>query len=454
MTMDTRELLHYEEAEKSVCGTLMSYPQLIDSVQDKLDKEAFYTIKTKATIGVLLMLNAKGLQADLTAVYSYMHEHKSNDYPQPTELSEYLNSGMTASLGQNIDIINRAYKRRQYWALGNRLMQLGYDASMSIEDGESEINRLLDNSKDTRGTISNKDANDELRKHIKMNNDNEQSTVGLATGFPTIDEKGGLQMGDFDIIAADTSQGKTTLSLNIAINVANGGTPTIMYSMEMDAMQLSARINAQLSTIPSNIILYKRMNEWQNSKVEKAMRLTDNLPIYYDDKSTTTIDSIISSIRANVKRIGIKLVVIDYMQILSTTEHWTNNELFMGDVARRLKNLAKELHICILALSQLSRDRDNPEPRLSQLRASGQIAEAADTVFLIYRPEEYGKQYRKDINANPEGTALITIAKGRNIGTGHFVCYFDKGRSLFTEEDSRAPIPIEEHAYPINDDPF
>ena len=107
-------------------------------------------------------------------------------------------------------------------------------------------------------------------------------------------------------------------------------------------------------------------------------------------------------------------------------------------MSRKLKNLAKELDICIIALSQLNRDRNNPEPNLARLRASGQIAEAADVVLLLYRPEYYGKSY-KDNSIDTKGTALLTIAKGRNIGVGEEVIGFNAETTYFFDLNGRIP---------------
>ena len=114
-----------------------------------------------------------------------------------------------------------------------------------------------------------------------------------------------------------------------------------------------------------------------------------------------------------------------------------NNEQFLGEVARRLKNLAKELGIWVIVLSQLRRDVDNPVPSIDKLRGSGQIAEAADMVMLVYRPEVYGKHYPKPFeNRITHNTAMIDIAKSRNIGTKKFLCTFIPEITMFTDEDA------------------
>lgn len=147
-------------------------------------------------------------------------------------------------------------------------------------------------------------------------------------------------------------------------------------------------------------------------------------------------------------------IVVDYLQILNVNMRNTNKEQQMGDVARRLKNIAKELNIWVLALSQLSRNKEDPTPSMARLRDSGQIAEAADTVMLIYRPEFYGKtSYPSGFNnVSVKGTALIDIAKGRNIGTMKFICGFNAPTTLFYDLDS---VPTNATAGTYNDDcPF
>jgi replicative DNA helicase len=115
----------------------------------------------------------------------------------------------------------------------------------------------------------------------------------------------------------------------------------------------------------------------------------------------------------------------------------TSKDQQMADVARRLKNLAKELQIWVIALSQLNRDRDNPEPSIDRLRDSGQIAEAADTVILVYRPEYYGKNFPKPFHdMSTHNTALIDVCKGRNTGTMKFVCRFIPELTLFLDGDA------------------
>ena len=190
------------------------------------------------------------------------------------------------------------------------------------------------------------------------------------------------------------------------------------------------------SGVPANQIMYSRLTDSQIQAIDVGVGKMSGKGIYFDDRSTSNIDTIISSIRYMKLKFGIDGAIIDYLQILNVNMKGANKEQQMGDVARRLKNLAKELDIWIIALSQLNRDTMNPVPTLGRLRDSGQIAEAADVVILIYRPEVNNKSYPNDFsNVDTKGTAMIDIAKGRNIGLLRFICGFNAATTCFYNLD-------------------
>lgn len=229
----------------------------------------------------------------------------------------------------------------------------------------------------------------------------------------------------------------TSLALTFINNAAKQGHKVAMYSMEMKREQCAARLMSMNSGIPSNQILYSQLDDNYLKQLDSGVNKIYNLPIYFDDNSTSNIDKIIASIRAMKVKHDISGAVIDYLQILNVNQKSFNKEQAMGDVARRLKNLAKELDIWIIALSQLNRDANNPIPTLNRLRDSGQIAEAADMVMFVYRPEVYEKYYPAPFtNHETKGTAMIDIAKGRNIGLHKFICGFDAKTTKFYETEN------------------
>lgn len=228
----------------------------------------------------------------------------------------------------------------------------------------------------------------------------------------------------------------TSFAVSIMRNAAYYGAKIAMYSMEMKKEQITARILSMESGVPANQIMYSRLTDSQIQAIDVGVGKMSGKGIYFDDRSTSNIDTIISSIRYMKLKFGIDGAIIDYLQILNVNMKGANKEQQMGDVARRLKNLAKELDIWIIALSQLNRDTMNPVPTLGRLRDSGQIAEAADVVILIYRPEVNNKSYPNDFsNVDTKGTAMIDIAKGRNIGLLRFICGFNAATTCFYNLD-------------------
>ena len=215
--------------------------------------------------------------------------------------------------------------------------------------------------------------------------------------------------------------------LSMVRNMALSGANMAIYSLEMKNVQLTARLLAMETGIPSNQILYSPLQNSQLDHFDRSINKILKTGLFFDDRSTSNIDTIIASIRSMKIKNKIEGAVIDYLQILNVNMKGVNKEQQMADVARRLKNLAKELDIWIIALSQLNRDSQNPVPNLNRLRDSGQIAEAADIVMFVYRPEVYIRKYPEPYsNVDTTGTAMIDIAKGRSIGIMKFICSFKK----------------------------
>ncbi|MHC1777545.1 MAG: replicative DNA helicase [Lentimicrobium sp.] len=256
--------------------------------------------------------------------------------------------------------------------------------------------------------------------------------VGIRTGLSKWDlHTGGLQPSDLVIIAAETSNGKTSLALTIAYNSAIlFGARIAIFSYEMSAEQLTARLASMESGISSKKILFQRLDRTELEKILKLDKLPGS-PIYIDDCNSSSIEYLISGILYAHMRYGVQVVVVDYLQLIrDNSKHSEETEISSN--ARRLKNIAKELNITVILLSQLSRDRTNPKPSLSRLRGSGQIEEAADVVSLIWRPDVYNiKTYQDSPLQSTFNTAEIIFAKGRNIGVGRMWLNFEPSLTHF-----------------------
>ena len=250
---------------------------------------------------------------------------------------------------------------------------------------------------------------------------------GIMTGLNIFDSRFGWHRGDLVIVAGATSQGKSTLASTIAYNMANDGEPIAYYSLEMSAKQLTARMMARCTQVSSSITLYAKLSEYEYKQVYDGSLSIKKLPIYFDEKNKTSFVNMCSSIRRMVKRYGVKVVFIDYLQILANGSR-DNRESLIGDMARDLKRLAVEENICICALSQLNRSKeDKGRPRLNQMRGSGQIEEACDMAVLIHRP-----------NLQKE-SANIYLDKGRNIGVAKDIIKFNGNLSYFTDFEQGDP---------------
>lgn len=423
--------LHDEHSEMHVVGALLSSDEIYYSVADRIKPYFFYNPKIARTVRIIIDLHNNGESANIVTVSNHILSHPDVNNPEMWEIAEWSSTAILSAFADAFAVVEEMYVRRRYFALGTKLMDFGTNPTSTFEEIQKEISSVLEEGSEKKKRVKSlRDANKELKQRVIDNYEGTSDTM-IPTGFKEIDDKGGLQTGDFDVIAAESSMGKTSLLTCIMVNAASVGIPCMLYSMEMMSPQLAARIVSPKAKISSGIIQYKRLDDWQMNELSQALKLTDGLPIYFDDESTISADSIISSIRRNVKRLGVKLVGIDYLQILGSTGNIKNQEQFLGSIARKLKNLAKELQICIVALSQLARNITDPKPTLGRVRASGQIVEAADDVLMIWRPSVYGKGYDDYISVPTENTAELIIGKGRNIGTFTCIVGFDKNTTYF-----------------------
>ncbi|WP_418544110.1 replicative DNA helicase [Parabacteroides goldsteinii] len=440
--MDNKVLPHDVQAEKLVLGTIMSDKNALNEVRDMLTRDCFYDRLNQDIYSAITQIDSRGESPDMITVVNEMK--KTVQDVDPFVVSQ-IACYYTADIYQHAAILHDKEKRRRFISIGMNMQNRAYSESEDIVDilseAEEDLKCMFQTSKDNIYTIG--DAIKEVSCQMELNASESKQLTGTPTGFSQIDSRsGGLQKSDLIIIAADTSSGKTSLAIAMTLSAAKNGYGVAFYSMEMKKEQIAARMISIESGIPSNEIMYSRLLPEQFNCIDKGIGKIYDKPIFFDDRSNSNIDTILVSIRTMKLKYGVSGVVVDYLQILSVNMKGSNTEQQMGEVARRLKNLAKELDIWIIALSQLNRDSLNPVPSLARLRASGQIAEAADVVMLIYRPELYNKFYPEPFqNSNVNGTAMIDIAKGRNIGLAKFIVKFDAKTTHFSEYDYSWDMP-------------
>ena len=230
--------------------------------------------------------------------------------------------------------------------------------------------------------------------------------------------------------------GKTSFALALAYNAAKyTNTPTVIFSYEMSALQLLRRLASMESGISNRYITNGTLNNEELGKIHESITNIEKIPLHIDEGNITSLVYLVHRIKEYVKNKNAKMIMIDYLQLVSSKSKSGSREQEVSKVARTLKNLAKELNITIIALSQLNRGvgmRNNSKPTLSDLRESGEIEQAADVVMLIYRPEYYGIEFN-DNGKESKGTANIIFAKGRNIGVGEVTLSFKSEITKFTD---------------------
>lgn len=362
-----------------------------------------------------------GRAIDMMAVYNAV---KAHDIKAADTLWLLEDSGPQGSVADYaITVHTLAVKRTLYDALSRALDAVADGDTAEIADTlAATLNGLrADNAHVARWEGI---ANDMLLRVQRMKNG--EAPEEIPTGFDYIDRRGGLRPGNFDVIAGRTSNGKTAFALAVAMNAAMAGVPVAVYSLEMTNDELATRLGSMLSLVPAAQIDRGPISDGEFTQLFQAVTMSSRAPLIFDRRRTADLDKITASIRQMAAGHGVKVVVLDYLQQLTSTRHRDKRSL-ISDACVRLKNLAVELGITIIALSQLARENPggNHRPLMSQLKEAGEIENSADNVYLIYRAELYGETYTDSWqHYNTKGTALVTNSKARSAAIGEFLVGF------------------------------
>lgn len=414
------------EIEQAVLGAMLLESDCY--INNPVKQEWFYKEEHQKIVSCIKFIVESGNKIDLIQVTK-----KLKDLAQLEEVGglNYIleltrRVASAAHVEQHIRIIQQEFARREIIRFSAEIQNQCYNQSIDLDDIFIKIQHDMSNvmSFGEDASVTYKQATENLLIQLT-----EKVETGIKTGIFKYDNfTGGLHLGDLVIIAAETSQGKTSLALTIFKNCAIKGYKAAIFSLEMTKEQLVSRVTAQRTGISAKGIMYNKLNEYEKQTVLNELHNLKELPIYFDESTTNDIDKICTSIRKLKIKYDIELVLVDYIQDMKGA----NDESGIAEIGRKLKNIAKELNIAVVAISQLSRDKINPEPNRARLRGSGQLEEKADIVMLLYRPEEYNKTYSEPHEmVETINTAQIKIAKGRNVGTGSFIVGFNKETTNF-----------------------
>ena len=369
--MEDRIPINDKECEDTVIGSLLSDRNALSDVRDILTEDCFFDSFNRATYRAIVTVSDKGNVADIISVKAELEaSHVQFDIVTLLSLTEKY----TLDTRQHAMRLKELSSRRRLTTIAQYLLINSYSEENAIETVTQKVSDDITSffSSDVSEIMRLHDGIEKVNTIINANLSHDKELVGTPTGFGEFDRKmGGLQGSDLNIIAAESSQGKTSLALSIVLNATKASKRIAIYSMEMKAEQLTARIMAMESGVSSSSILYSQLDGGQLKKIDESINKIDNLDIFFDDRSTSSIDTILSSIRYMKRKYNIDGAVVDYLQILNVNMKNVNKEQAMGDVTRRLKNIAKELDIWIIALSQLSRDKETLSQHLPDCVTAG-----------------------------------------------------------------------------------
>ena len=430
------------EAEKALLGSIMIRPEVIYDVTDIVSERSFYSDRHKLIWSVMLELYGKSTPIDLLSLSSRLKEREileqAGGMGYLTELVQGVPSSTNAK--HYAEIVQKKHIMRDLINASEYVGNLGFDEEMDIEETLDKAEKKIFEVTNFTGThkfIAMKDTLVEAWERLDKLHNSKNELRGVPTGFRELDNKlAGLQKSDLIILAARPSMGKTSLALDIARMAAiNHRVPVGIFSLEMSSQQLVDRILAAESQVDS-----WKLRTGHNLSVENdfkairdAMNRLSEAPIYIDDQPANNILKMRAVARRLKSEKGLGLIVVDYLQLMVPTQarHSDNMVQQVTEISRALKQLARELEVPVLALSQLNRavESRGGEPRLSDLRDSGSIEQDADVVMFIHREDKYNKD-----SAKPN-IAKIMIEKHRNGPTGYAELYFDDKKTTFISVD-------------------
>ena len=416
---------HNVKAEKSVIGAMLMKPDAISQVEPLLVKDDFYIKKYGILYENIIEMYNENIPVDVITLPERL---KSKGIPEEVAGSatiiEIINEVPTSVHARDYAVIvrNNSTLRKTIQVCENTAKDCyigGDNVETVLEDVEKKIFKLVQSHVSGTKEETIKDVVLKIVKEMDKNAENKGNVTGVPTGFVDLDNMlTGMHGGELLLVAARPAMGKTAFVLNIVHHLAiKKNVPCLIYSLEMSKEQLGMRmmaIDAMVDSKSMKLSHMLTMDDWD--KLSETMDVMSNAPIHMVDNSSISIAELRTTARMYKQNYGIGLIVIDYLQLMSSSRPVESRQQFISDVSRSLKNLARELEIPIIALSQLSRavdSRTDHKPVLSDLRESGAIEQDADVVMFIYR-DEY---YNPDTTTKPQ-TAEIIVAKNRSGETG------------------------------------
>lgn len=430
------------EAEMALLGSIMLRPEALYDIAEVVTADSFYSEKHRIIFETMMELFTKRAPIDLLSVSAKLSEKGWLDQiGGNTYLTEIVNVVPSSSnIGYYALIVQKKYMMRRLIEASDGISQIGYDEGKELEE-------MLDGAEKKLFDVTNfntahkftpiKDELDEAWDRLDRLHTDGNGLRGIQTGFVDIDNRlSGLQKSDLIILAGRPSSGKTTFALDIARQAAvNHGVKVGIFSLEVSSQQLVDKMLAAQSNVNAWKLRTGKLSRQDDFEaIRESLDKLSKAPIHIDDQPGNTILKMRSVARRLKSEKGLDLIVVDYLQLIVPANTKSDNLVQQTtEISHALKNLARELDVPVLALSQLSRavEQRGGRPRLSDLRDSGSIEQDADVVMFIHREDKYKEEAEKT------NIAEILIEKHRNGETGRVEIFFDDKKATFQSIDKQ-----------------
>ncbi|MEL6946382.1 MAG: replicative DNA helicase [Pseudomonadota bacterium] len=467
------------EAEQALLGAILVNNDALYRVSDFLKADHFHEPLHREIYRVADEMIRASKRANPVTIKTFLPEHeKIGDMTVAVYLARLAAEATTIINAEDYGrSIYDLATRRNLIGIGEDMVNIAFDApvdmspNVQIEDAERRLFELAETGRYDGGFSEFGSAVNQAVDMAAAAHQRDGHLSGIATGLFSLDSKmGGLQPSDLVILAGRPAMGKTSLATNIAFNIANayeaqvepdGSNKTVnggivgFFSLEMAAEQLATRIIAEQSEISSSKIRRGEINEAEFEKLVACSQMIHRLPLFIDQTGGISIGQLAARARRLKRQRGLDCLVVDYIQLMQGNKRSDNRVQELTEITTGLKALAKELHVPIIALSQLSRQVENREdkrPQLSDLRESGSIEQDADVVMFVYREEYYLANREPEFGSEEHskwqtqydaarGKADVIIAKQRHGPTGTANLAFQAEFTRFTDliEDDHLP---------------
>lgn len=416
---------HSTDAEQSVLGGLMLNNSAWYEISDKLFAHDFYTLAHQTIYKATGELIGSGHPCDFVTLSEHLRHQGLLDEAGGISYLGTLaaDTPSAANINAYAEIVRERSQLRSLISAGQAIAQLGYSpegrtADVLADAAEQQVFAIRDRSgRMASGAIGMEELMNSIELRIEQLRTNPDLLNGLETGFSELDKLlKGFQEGDLIIVGGRPGMGKSSFAMNIAEHVALvQNKATAVFTMEMSAQQLAIRVLSSMGRIDQQHLKSGDLSDLEMSRLITATGSLRRAPLFMDETGALSPSELSARARRIAARHPLKLIVIDYLQLMSVPNTRENRTNEISEISRSLKALAKELRVPIIALSQLSRSletRGDKRPLMSDLRESGGIEQDADVVLFVYRDEYYNR------DTAAAGTAEIIVAKHRSGPTG------------------------------------